>query len=219
MATAVGAMLCQAEHVCGRPSVGSRYAAPVTTQPGDGAHLDADLGWMLGVLFRAYVKASEHALHDLPGGPRGYQVLTAAVSDPPRNQGAIAEQTGVDRTVLTYLIDDLERLGLVVRRPDPADRRSRLVLATEDGRATWAQRQEALERVEAHILAPLPPQERTAFLAVLQQLACGAQARDPLDDLCEVAMEVQPSGTSLSPEQATPAPSRSNRAARRLSAR
>jgi DNA-binding MarR family transcriptional regulator len=211
-------MLCRTEHVLARTSVAPRYAALVTRQ-GDAPHLDTDLGWMLGVLFRAYVKASEQALHDLPGGARGYQVLTAAVSDPPRNQGAIAEQTGVDRTVLTYLIDDLERLGLVVRRPDPADRRSRLVVATEDGRATWAQRQEALERVEAHILAPLPPRERTAFLGVLQQLACGAQARDPLDDLCEVATEVQPSRMSPGSKEVTAAPSRSNRAARRPSAR
>jgi hypothetical protein len=42
-------------------------------QPGPGrpADLQGDLGWMLGVVFRAYVKASDHALRDLPGGPRG----------------------------------------------------------------------------------------------------------------------------------------------------
>lgn len=163
----------------------------MTEQQGDPASLDSDLGWTLGVLFRAYVKASEHALHDLPGGPRGYQVLTAAVNDPARNQGAIAEETGVDRTVLTYLIDDLERLGLVVRRPDPADRRSRLVIATDAGREVWQQRREALEHVEAHLLSPLPLGDGPAFRAMLQQLACGAQTLDPLDNLCEVALQVE----------------------------
>ncbi|MFE0591695.1 MarR family winged helix-turn-helix transcriptional regulator [Micromonospora echinospora] len=164
----------------------------MTKRQRDSTHLDSDLGWMLGVLFRAYVRASERALHDLPGGARGYQVLTAAVGDPPRNQGAIAEDIGVDRTVLTYLIDDLERLDLVVRHPDPADRRSRLVIATDAGRVAWQQRREALTRVEAHILSPLPSADVPAFRAMLQRLACSAQTLDPLEDLCEVALQVQP---------------------------
>jgi len=153
---------------------------------------EGDLGWMLGVVFRAYVKAADHALHDLPGGARGYQVLSAAVAAPPRNQGAIAEGLGVDRTVLTYLIDDLERLELVTRRPDPADRRSRLVVATERGRTTWQQHRDALRHVEEHVLAPLGGADTTAFRGLLERLALGAQARDPLRDLCEVAERVRP---------------------------
>jgi DNA-binding MarR family transcriptional regulator len=150
-------------------------------------HLEGDLGWMLGVVFRAYVKASDHALHGLPGGPRGYQVLTAAGSDPPRNQGAIAEDLGIDRTVLTYLIDDLERLDLVTRQPDPADRRSRLVVATARGQAAWQERRDALRRVEAHLLSPLSASDAAAFHSLLGQLACRAQVLDPLGDLCEAA--------------------------------
>jgi DNA-binding MarR family transcriptional regulator len=151
------------------------------------ADLEGDLGWMLGVVFRAYIKASDHALRDLPGGPRGYQVLTAAAGEPPRNQGAIAEELGIDRTVLTYLIDDLEKLGLVARHPDPADRRSRLVVATDEGRATWRRLQGDLRRVEAHVLSPLPSADAASFQALLGQLACRAQSLDPLTNLCEVA--------------------------------
>ena len=155
------------------------------------ANLEGDLGWMLGVVFRAYIKASDHALRDLPGGPRGYQVLTAAVGEPPQHQGAIAEELGIDRTVLTYLIDDLEKLSLVARRPDPADRRSRLVVATDDGRATWGRLQDELRRVEAHVLSPLPAADAASFQALLGQLACRAQSLDPLANLCEVARQVK----------------------------
>jgi DNA-binding MarR family transcriptional regulator len=162
--------------------------AAATAQP---TQLERDLGWMLGVVFRAYVKASDHALHDLPGGPRGYQVLTAAVGDPPRNQGAIAEELGMDRTVLTYLIDDLERLELVARRPDPADRRSRLVSATARGRTEWQRRRDALREVEEHVLSPLPAEDTGVFLGLLRRLACRAQALDPLKDLCEAARAVK----------------------------
>jgi len=206
-------MLCPEEGLCPRTSAIRRYAGPVTKRQGDSTRLDSDLGWMLGVLFRAYVKASEHALHDLPGGARGYQVLTAAVGDPPRNQGAIAEETGVDRTVLTYLIDDLERLDLVARRPDPADRRSRLVIATDAGRVTWQQRREALTSVESHILSPLTPSNAMTFRTLLQQLACGAQTLDPLSDLCEVALRVQTPEESPTERPTAPAGSGNGRRA------
>jgi DNA-binding MarR family transcriptional regulator len=176
---------------------------PGHERPGN---LEGDLGWMLGVVFRAYVKASDHALRDLPGGPRGYQILTAAAGEPPQNQGAIAEELGIDRTVLTYLIDDLERLDLVARRPDPADRRSRMVVATAEGRATWQRLQDELRRVEAHVLSPLPAADTASFLALLSQLACQAQSLDPPTNLCEVA-QCLPRGQSPPdpPTRAAPA--------------
>ena len=36
---------------------------------------------------------------------------------------------------MTYLLDDLEQAGLIERRPEPADRRARRVVATDAGRA------------------------------------------------------------------------------------
>ncbi|MEU5907338.1 MarR family winged helix-turn-helix transcriptional regulator [Micromonospora sp. NPDC047467] len=154
--------------------------------------LDDDLGWMLGVVFRGYVRAAEHTLADFPGGPRGYQVLTAAVNGPARNQGAIAEELGIDRTVLTYLIDDLERPGYVARRADPADRRNRLVDVTDAGRAAWEQRRRALRGVESHLLGALAPEESASLRVLLQRVACSTQAVDPLRDLCEVVTQVRP---------------------------
>ncbi|RLP85664.1 MarR family transcriptional regulator [Micromonospora sp. BL4] len=167
--------------------------------------LDEDLGWMLGIVFRGYVRAAEHALTDFPGGPRGYQVLTAAINAPARNQGAIAEELGIDRTVLTYLIDDLERPGFVARRADPADRRSRLVDVTDAGRAAWEERRRALRTVESHLLGALAPAESATLRALLQRVACSAQAVDPLRDLCEAVEQVRP-------DPATPPPSRSGAA-------
>ncbi|MGI5521322.1 MarR family winged helix-turn-helix transcriptional regulator [Micromonospora sp. CA-259024] len=163
---------------------------------------DDDLGWMLGVVFRGYVRAADHAFTDFPGGPRGYQLLTAAINGPARNQGAIAEELGIDRTVLTYLIDDLERPGFVARRPDPTDRRNRLIDATDAGRAAWEQRRLALRQVESHLLGALAPTESATLRALLQKVSCSAQAADPLRDLCEVVAQVRPT-----PAPTVPAPS------------
>jgi MarR family transcriptional regulator, transcriptional regulator for hemolysin len=55
--------------------------------------------------------------------------------DEPCSQAALAARLGIDRTVMTYLLDDLVTAGLVERRQDPGDRRTRSVAATEHGRA------------------------------------------------------------------------------------
>ena len=93
-----------------------------------------DLGQSLGALLRAYHEGAREVLHGLPGGPRGYQVLLMSDDRACSNQGAMARELGLDRTVMTYLVDDLEQAGLVERQPDPSDRRARHVLITEAGR-------------------------------------------------------------------------------------
>jgi DNA-binding MarR family transcriptional regulator len=151
--------------------------------------LDADLGWALGVVFRSYFKITNAALSDVPGGPRGYQVLAAAAGGQPGTQLALAQQLGVDRTVMTYLRDDLERAGLVERRPDPADRRARRVVATDRGNGLLAELHERLKQAEEQVLAPLEEQDRAAFRALLQRLATRVDELDPAPDACAVVEE------------------------------
>jgi DNA-binding MarR family transcriptional regulator len=152
--------------------------------------LDRDLGFTLGVIFRAYIKAANAAVCDIPGGPRGYQILVAAVQDQAGGQGALAQRLGVDRTVMTYLIDDLEAARLVKRRADPLDRRSRHIVATLHGQRLWADIEHRLQEVEDHVLGVLSAAERATFRELLQRLAARATALDPVVSACEVVEEV-----------------------------
>jgi DNA-binding MarR family transcriptional regulator len=152
--------------------------------------LDQDLGFTLGVTFRAYIKAANAVVCDIPGGPRGYQVIVAAIQHQADSQGALAQRLGVDRTVMTYLIDDLEKAGLVKRRADPLDRRSRHIVATTQGQQLWAATEKRLQQVEDHMLAPLSLPERTTFRTLLQRLAVRANALDPVDSACDVVTDV-----------------------------
>ena len=51
---------------------------------------------------------------------------------------SVAGLLAMDRTTLTAALKTLERRGLVLIGRDPADRRSRLLSLTEDGRAALA---------------------------------------------------------------------------------
>jgi DNA-binding MarR family transcriptional regulator len=152
--------------------------------------LAGDLGWGLGVVLRAYAKAAHSAVADLPGGPRGYQILSAAAQRAVGSQLALAQHLGVDRTVMTYLIDGLEAAKLIERRPDPADRRARRIVATQLGTELLATLNDRLRAAEAHLLAPLDPETRETFRAQVRLLATRADALDPLDSPRDLTQEV-----------------------------
>ena len=167
-------------------------AGKLTTAAGraPGDRLADDLGWGLAVVFRAYVKAADAVTDGIPGGHRGYQVLFAAARDEPGSQAALAQRLGVDRTVMTYLLDDLEAADLVARQPDPADRRSRRVVATSHGRDVLADLETRFGHAEQHLLAGLPPDARPVFRALLRDLAAHANALDPVATACDAITDL-----------------------------
>lgn len=148
--------------------------------------LRADFGWALGVVFRAYRRQADAVIADVPGGPRGYHVLTAATRPDPLSQAAIAQEIGLDRTVMTYLVDDLEGAGLLTRRPDPRDRRARLLELTPAGERCIAAVEQRLAVVEDHVLHGLPDEDRYALRCLLQRVAQQADAIEPAGDRCQV---------------------------------
>ena len=146
-----------------------------------------DLGWALGAVLRTWLKATAHAVEDLPGGPRGYQVLSMATGGPCRTQAAMAERIGVDRTVMTHLIDDLEAADLVERRPDPSDRRARRIELTPRGRSTYAELASRIDHVERAVLSGLDDASVEQLRGLLLR-AASALDDQPID-ACEVAAQ------------------------------
>jgi DNA-binding MarR family transcriptional regulator len=144
-----------------------------------------DLGWALGTLLRAYLKQGRDAVAALPGGARGYQVLSIAASGACPNQAAIAERLGVDRTVMTYLLDELEAKKLVVRNPDPLDRRSRRVTLTPRGATILEKLTERMRQVERRILADLTDDESEQLRSMLGRAAQVVDEHVPDPEVCE----------------------------------
>jgi DNA-binding MarR family transcriptional regulator len=171
-------------------SEGANQTGPRIGSAACGEALADDLGWGLGVVFRAYVTAAHEAVAELPGGPRGYQVLASAAQSAVGSQLALAQRLGIDRTVMTYLLDDLEAAGLIARQPDPADRRARRVVATEKGVELLVTLDARLRAAEAHLLDPLDDHARQLFRSQVQSLATRLNALDPLDNPCQLAGQV-----------------------------
>ncbi len=151
--------------------------------------VQSDFGWALGTVMRSYMREADQVMVGVPGGPRGYQVLAACGREGPRTQLALAQQLGLDRTVMTYLLDDLQKDGLVERRPDPADRRARRVELTDGGHQRLCELAGRLREAEDRLLERLDPEEREALRRMLFRLATGSDATT--GDLCTMADEIQ----------------------------
>jgi DNA-binding MarR family transcriptional regulator len=150
--------------------------------------LGADLGWLLSQTLRGYLHSADQAARVVPGDMRGYLVLTAATRSCVNTQLGLAKELGLDRTVMTHLIDDLEGAGLIKRVPAPNDRRAKQIVITGAGRERQQRVAELLLRAEEHLLAPLGEEGRTAFRSHLEQLAC--RTRPDTIANCAVATEV-----------------------------
>ena len=76
----------------------------------------------------------------------------------PMTMGELAATLGIDAPYATLVVDELERQGLVERRPHPTDRRVKLVATTSRGTAAARRANEILGRPPAGLAALAGPE-------------------------------------------------------------
>ncbi|GHH87733.1 hypothetical protein GCM10017771_30060 [Streptomyces capitiformicae] len=133
--------------------------------------LHADTGYLLyrlglrsGQLFNASLQESGLRL-------RHYALLRLLATSPGALQRELSASLGYDPSAIVGLVDDLEKLGFAERRPSPDDRRSRIIVLTEDGRSFLRNTDEAGQRVTNELLGPLDAAERDTLHVLLQKVA------------------------------------------------
>src|SRR5215469_8400862 len=138
---------------------------PDPAQPAGGvAFLLVQLGFHLARVFG-------ERLEPLGLEQRHAGMLVRLAQNDGRSQQAIAELLGVNPTRMVFLTDELEKLGLVERRRNPADRRSHALYLTGAGTAMLARVREVTRAHEAAITAGLSAAEQDQLTALLHHLA------------------------------------------------
>lgn len=125
---------------------------------------------MLAPLIREMIAAEEPVLEAHGLTMWGYAVLSALDKSSMRTQAALAAAIGADKTRIIRTLDDLQDDGYIERRPDPDDRRVRLLAITDAGRRVKNAVQQEIQRGEERWLGELSPDERRTFLRVLERL-------------------------------------------------
>ncbi len=132
-----------------------------------------EVGPALLILTRAYLGVIAPIVGDLPHGSRGYHTLGAVIRGDHPSQLALATWLGIDRTVMTYLLDDLVAAGLVERQQNPLDRRQRRIVATPRGEQTRAELEAKIRRAEDDLLGALDNHERKSLRNLLARAVAG----------------------------------------------
>jgi DNA-binding MarR family transcriptional regulator len=88
----------------------------------------------------------------------------------PVSQHELGNQLGIDRTTMVELIDDLEKRGALVRRRNPADRRSYALVLTPKGRAFQKKASEAFDAAAEEVFQALNPSEQLQLAALLRRV-------------------------------------------------
>ncbi|MCC5885493.1 MAG: MarR family transcriptional regulator [Gammaproteobacteria bacterium] len=93
-------------------------------------------------------------------------------------QRELADFMGIEAPTLVRTLDQLERLGLIERRPHPQDRRAKTVHLTAAASRDLAAFSEAAASVRGELLAGIDDAELEVCFAVLERVLANARRLD-----------------------------------------
>jgi DNA-binding MarR family transcriptional regulator len=142
------------------------YHETMVTQPG---LQDKDLVLWTQLLAEVFnVQMLERLSREHPDVRYSHGFLIQQLVDGPRPVGEIAANLGVTSQAVSKTVRELERIGYVDRRADPADGRVRRVALTERGRAVLEAGRAVRAELNAELIAELGDEQVIAAAKVLR---------------------------------------------------
>ncbi|WP_409493924.1 MarR family winged helix-turn-helix transcriptional regulator [Amycolatopsis sp. cmx-11-12] len=99
-----------------------------------------------------------------------YGILAAIDENGPSSQATLSRSTGIDRSDVVAVINELADAGHVERAPDPADGRRNLITLTSTGVQRLQHLEDQVRATQDVFLAPLEPAEREQLTRLLARL-------------------------------------------------
>ncbi|MFI1385603.1 MarR family winged helix-turn-helix transcriptional regulator [Embleya sp. NPDC020886] len=99
-----------------------------------------------------------------------YAVLASLQDLGPGSQAALSGRTGIYRSDLVGVLNELAERDLVERTPDPRDQRRNIITISPSGRRHLRRLDRVLDVLHDELLAPLAPAEREQFVQLLTRL-------------------------------------------------
>ena len=164
--------LPQATASAARPRPGSRARDDLPAAPGEVrlGPLGDEIGYNLRVAQAMSFQAFSALVGDTGLRPGRYALLQLINDNPGISQTTLSHAAGRDKSTLTPLLADLERRGLVVRTPDPADGRGRKLILTKAGEEKRAMLAECAKTHDAKLDGILGPHRKRQLLEILRVL-------------------------------------------------
>ncbi len=154
-----------------RPTLVQREQVDAAGHP-----LGDDLNWLLHRVALGLGGAVDEAARRHGIGIRAYVVLSAINDSGRHTQLGLGQLLALDKTVVTVVLDQLERNGWIVRTVDPTDRRARRPEITDAGRSLVGRARQDVEAAEELMLTDLSAKDVQTLRGLLRKLAFGQVA-------------------------------------------
>ncbi|GAA0611436.1 hypothetical protein GCM10010394_46550 [Streptomyces crystallinus] len=99
-----------------------------------------------------------------------YAVLASLQEYGPDSQATLSRRTGIYRSDMVGVLNELAERDFIERAPDPEDRRRNVITITTQGRQHLRRLDKILDDLHDELLAPLTSAEREQFTQTLTRL-------------------------------------------------
>lgn len=138
----------------------------------DRFELQRDVGWLIYDVSRLLMRSFERRVREIGLTPQQWRVLVTIAREEGQSQTQIADEAEIARAPLGRLLDRLEEQGIIERRQDPDDRRTKRIflVASEDGTIMDPFREQAKAQFDTvyGTLADTELREMSRLLAVIK---------------------------------------------------
>jgi DNA-binding MarR family transcriptional regulator len=148
----------------------------------DLGHLPGLIGYMLRRAQLAVFQDFARTYAKFGIRPAQYAVLTIIERNPGLKQKDVSEALGIKRANFVAMCDELEKLGLAMRRQVATDRRSYALHLTRKGELLMKKLHAANREHEARLIGEIGQEGRDRLIPLLTALARGAAAEDDAEN-------------------------------------
>jgi DNA-binding MarR family transcriptional regulator len=149
------------------------YTRRVPSPIPSGAPVHARAAYLLARVGRSQQLRFAERMRMLGLRPKHFAVLNAVALSDGASQQELGGRMGLDPSGLVGAIDELEGMGLVERRRDPADRRRNAVGLTDEGTATLRRARRLVGDSARELLGALDDAEVETLVALLAKIEAG----------------------------------------------
>lgn len=132
--------------------------------------LEDQVGHLLRRAHQRHTAIFQATIGDQQLTPLQFAALMKLADVSEASQNHLGRLTAMDAATMQGVIKRLIARDLIVRRPDPGDRRRLLLTLTTDGEAVVDEATARGHRISDETLEPLSPAERQTFLRLLRRL-------------------------------------------------
>lgn len=141
-----------------------------STDPADSYRLEHQVGYWLRRAYQRHMAIFAGVMSDLDLTSMQFAALVKLHELKAVSQTELGRLTGMDRATISGVVARLKRRNLVLYKPDPLDKRSRIIALTPAGDALLDEAMQRIGRVTEQTLEPIGSTDRDSLRAILQKM-------------------------------------------------